>query len=115
MNKHLGQLGETLAAEFLISQGYKVLARNYRNRFGEIDIIASHQGTIVFVEVKTRSTTRFGTPAEAITRWKLARLQRLIMDFMVHHKIHGPVRFEVVVIGESGSPQLIRDIEFIDS
>lgn len=115
MNERLGQLGEALAAEFLISHGYKVLARNYRNRFGEVDIIASHQGAIVFVEVKARSTTRFGTPAEAITRWKLTRLQRLITYFMAHHKILSPVRFEVVVIGEDRSPRLIRDIEFIDN
>ncbi len=107
-------MGETLAAEFLAARGYQIIARNHRSRFGEIDIIALHKSDIVFVEVKTRSSDRFGTPAEAITRSKLEKLRRLIADFIVRYNIIRPVRFEVVVVGDSGLPQLITEIDFID-
>lgn len=115
MSKDLGQWGEARAADFLSARGYKILAQNYRSRFGEIDIIASHQGALVFVEVKARSTARFGTPAEAVTRRKLVKLQRLMMDFMTCYQVSSPIRFEVVVISKDGCPRLISDIEFVDS
>jgi len=114
MNRQLGQMGEVLAAEFLTALGYKIIARNHRSRFGEIDIVALHKGDIIFVEVKARSSDRFGTPAEAITRSKLEKLRRLIADFIVRYNIIRPVRFEVVVVGDSGLPQLITEIDFVD-
>ena len=103
-----------MAAEFLVARGYQIIARNHRSRFGEIDIIALHQGDIVFVEVKTRSSNRFGTPAESITYLKLEKLRRLIADFIVRYHIIRPVRFEVVVVSGEETPQLITEIDFID-
>ncbi|MET1051967.1 MAG: YraN family protein [Mycetocola sp.] len=73
----LGRRGEDLAARFLEEAGYRVVERNWRCARGEIDIIASTGPTLVFVEVKTRSSLAFGHPFEAITATKLARLRML--------------------------------------
>ena len=73
----LGRRGEDLAAHFLEDAGYRLIERNWRCRQGEIDIVAERGDTIVFVEVKTRSSLAFGHPFEAITASKLARLRGL--------------------------------------
>lgn len=73
----LGRRGEQLAADYLTARGYRVIGRNWRCRDGEIDVIAEHGGETVFVEVKTRSSTDFGHPFEAITLGKMARMRRL--------------------------------------
>ncbi|MGY4857184.1 YraN family protein [Cryobacterium sp. AP23] len=73
----VGRRGEDCAAEYLLEAGYTLLERNWRCDQGEIDLIATRNGDIVFVEVKTRSGTGFGHPFEAITVAKLARLRRL--------------------------------------
>lgn len=71
----LGARGETLAADYLKQQGYTILARNWRwPQLGEMDIVAQDGDCLAFVEVKTRRTHRFGSPEEAITRDKQARL-----------------------------------------
>nr|WP_093691751.1 YraN family protein [Sporolituus thermophilus] len=69
-----GKMGENVAADYLARNGYKILMRNYRCRLGEIDIVAERQGTIIFVEVKTRSSTNFGFPAEAVTQRKQQKI-----------------------------------------
>ncbi|HXD27539.1 MAG TPA: YraN family protein [Arthrobacter sp.] len=76
-NQQLGNTGELLAAQFLADRGMRVLARNWRCRTGELDIVAVDGGTIVAVEVKTRSGLGFGHPAEAVDARKLLRLHRL--------------------------------------
>jgi len=73
----LGRQGEEYAAQYLTGAGYRILARNWRCPQGEIDLVTSRGDEIVFVEVKTRSSVRFGHPFEAITVAKLARLRRL--------------------------------------
>jgi putative endonuclease len=73
----LGRRGEDLAARYLEDAGYRLIERNWRCRQGEIDIIARTADTLIFVEVKTRSSVAFGHPFEAITATKLARLRRL--------------------------------------
>ncbi|EAX48690.1 protein of unknown function UPF0102 [Thermosinus carboxydivorans Nor1] len=70
----MGKMGENAAADYLARNGYKILMRNYRCRIGEIDIVAERQGTIVFVEVKTRSSEKFGFPAEAVNYRKQQKL-----------------------------------------
>ncbi|MFC7327866.1 YraN family protein [Marinactinospora rubrisoli] len=74
----LGRRGEDIAAAYLERAGMRVLARNWRCPAGEIDIVARHGGTLVAAEVKTRSSTRFGSPLEAVTAAKRARLRRLV-------------------------------------
>ncbi|WP_408643039.1 YraN family protein [Thermosinus carboxydivorans] len=73
-NIMMGKMGENAAADYLARNGYKILMRNYRCRIGEIDIVAERQGTIVFVEVKTRSSEKFGFPAEAVNYRKQQKL-----------------------------------------
>lgn len=70
-NIALGKLGEDIASDFLSKKGYKIIDRNFKARYGEIDLIAIDRNTLVFVEVKTRTSDRFGTPEEAITPRKL--------------------------------------------
>ena len=72
--QQLGMSGETLAVAELERRGYAILARRYRTKHGEIDIVADDRGTTVFVEVKARTTREFGSPTEAVTRWKQRRL-----------------------------------------
>ncbi|MEC4840811.1 YraN family protein [Mycobacteroides chelonae] len=72
----IGSRGEDLAADYLSKDGFTVLDRNWRCRYGELDIIAADGEVLVFVEVKTRTGRAFGTPAEAVTHTKLRRLRR---------------------------------------
>ena len=75
MNKTaLGKKGEEIAEKFLIQKGYKIVEKNYRIRGGEIDIIATDQNTLVYVEVKTRTTDEFGYPEESVTPRKIKHL-----------------------------------------
>lgn len=73
----LGKYGEDFACRYLQSKGYEILARNFRcHRFGEIDIIARQKSVISFIEVKTRTSTRFGRPIEAVTLMKQRKIHR---------------------------------------
>jgi putative endonuclease len=97
--KLLGNRGENAAARYLKQQGYCILFRNHKNQFGEIDIIARDQEWIVFVEVKTRSSTAAGHPTEAVTKGKQIQLTKLAMVFLKrHHLLNHRARFDVVSI-----------------
>lgn len=80
------RLGEDAACEFLKKLGYKIIERNFRQSYGEIDIIATYDDTLIFVEVKTRSSDSFGTPFEAITSWKLRPLLKTAQFYKLSHK-----------------------------
>ena len=80
--QQLGKSGEDLAVEELERRGYAVLARRYRTAHGEIDIVAEHGETLVFVEVKARATAEFGTAAEAVTRQKQRRIVRMAREYL---------------------------------
>jgi len=96
----LGGSGEDRAASWYAANGYEVLARNWRCRQGEVDLIARRGHTHVFCEVKTRTSDAFGVPAEAVTPAKQARLRRLAGRWLSEHACGppGPVRFDVVAI-----------------
>jgi len=79
--KELGRLGEVFAAGWLDARGYTVLARNWRCKSGELDLVAFESGDLVGVEVKTRAGEGYGHPAEAVTPEKLARLHRLVRNY----------------------------------
>ena len=110
-NKTLGDYGEKIAARHLESLGMVVLARQWTCRFGEIDIVARDGSTLVICEVKTRTSTRYGGPFEAVTGHKAARLRRLATEWLAVHDVHPPaVRIDVVsvVVPPSGAPQVDR-------
>ena len=105
----LGILGEDLACAELERRGYAILARRYRTRFGEIDIIARDAETTVFVEVKTRDGDRFGDGAEAVTGWKQRRIANMAVDYLSRHRLHDrPCRFDVVAVDVSTKPPRIE-------
>jgi len=96
-NKDLGTSGEDIAVRYLESIGYQILARNYRVRFGEIDIIAEHAEDLVFIEVKTRSDFLFGSPLESVTVPKQKQLAKVALEYISKHQYHDrPARFDVV-------------------
>lgn len=100
----LGKLGEDLAIRELQRRGYAILARRYRTRFGEIDIIAQHDREIVFVEVKTRRSNAYGSAAEAVSAWKQRRIAAMALDYLAWtHRTDQPCRFDVVAIDNMGS------------
>lgn len=95
----LGALGEQLAVDHLTAAGLRVLARNWRCRYGELDVIAAdlHARVVVFVEVKTRTTDLFGGVAEAVTPQKVRRLRRLAGLWLAdQHDSWAQVRIDVV-------------------
>lgn len=83
--QRLGARGERLAARWYTAAGYEIVARNWRCRDGEIDLVVARAGELVFCEVKARSSHRFGSPAEAVTPAKQARLRRLAARFLAEH------------------------------
>jgi putative endonuclease len=110
-NNHIavGAHGEELAARFLVDAGYQVIERNWRGTRGELDLIAWDGGEIVVVEVKTRSGSGYGHPAEAVTPSKLARLRRLAGQWLAEHSVAAPsIRIDVVAVllYHSGAAQI---------
>ena len=96
----LGKQGEELACRELRRRGYAILARRFRTRFGEIDIIARDGPTLVFVEVKTRSSSAYGTAAEAVTARKQAKIGLMASEFLLRRApTMTPCRFDVVAVG----------------
>jgi len=95
----LGAQGEAMAARWYEAEGYVVVARNWRCRDGEIDLILRRDRTTVFCEVKTRTSDAFGSPAEAVTRAKQMRLRRLAACWLAENPgARGPLRFDVAAI-----------------
>lgn len=106
----LGRRGEDLAAAHMTRLGFTVLERNFRCRDGEVDIVAAGRGVIVFCEVKTRRTNRWGEPSEAVDARKQERLRRLAARWLRERR-PGPVdvRFDVVsIVARGGRPELVH-------
>lgn len=95
----LGDRGERAAVRLLKKLGYRILAKQYRNQFGEIDVIAQDGDQIVFVEVKTRQSTETGQPFEAVDRRKQAKLTRIASAWQKRHqRLNQSARFDVISI-----------------
>lgn len=110
--KKLGRVGENLAAKYLESQGYKIIVQNFRIRSAEIDIIAEIDGTIIFVEVKTRSNTRHGLAAEAVNVRKQKKIIEAASVFLQDEKyFDSACRFDVIEIYSAGKNFEINHIE----
>src|SRR3954462_3604774 len=84
----LGLMGENAAAKFLKKQGFKILVPRYRCRYGEIDLVAREKDTLVFIEVKTRTSTEYGDPYEAVTLEKQKHMSKVALDYLC--KIQNP-------------------------
>lgn len=112
MMKVLGHKGEDIAADYLKKKGYTVLHRNYNTPLGEADIVARDNNTIVFVEVKTRSSDAFGQPFEAVNHRKQEKLKKIALYYLKHNKIELPVRFDVVsVVSKNGKAEVNHIVE----
>ena len=95
----LGKSGEDRACRELERRGYAILARRYRTRFDEIDIVAQDGPVIVFVEVKARTSLRYGDPAEAVTLHKQTKVSAMALDYLSRRKLQNvPSRFDVVAV-----------------
>ena len=113
--KALGALGEKRAREFLKKRGYRILETNFRCREGEIDIIARDKDYLVFVEVRTRTGSQFGTPEESITFAKREKLTSVALAYLqTHRNLPSLWRFDVVAI-EVGSDGQTTRIEVIQN
>ena len=100
----MGFFGENLAASFLRKKGFKILERNFKARYGELDIIALEGDTLVFIEVKTRIGNHFGAPEEAITPWKLRELVKTAQFYSSLHP-ELPQRLRIDGVGIVLSPE----------
>jgi putative endonuclease len=104
--QRLGARGEDRAADWYRTAGYDVVARNWRCAEGELDLVVLRPGELVFCEVKTRSSDRFGVPAEAVTIAKQRRLRMLAARFLADHVLDAGtagrnIRFDVVAVSGS--------------
>lgn len=107
--KELGRRGEDKAAESYRAAGYEIVERNWRCEHGEIDIIAASDAVLVFCEVKSRASNRWGTPAEAVTAAKQLRLRRLAAAWLASSPDRWPrLRFDVASYVH-GSVSIIED------
>ncbi len=95
----LGKQGEDIATAHLKKNGFQIITRNYRQKSGEIDIIARDGEWLVFVEVKTRKSLRYGQPFEAVTQKKQTQIGRVALDYLTRNKLlDQAVRFDVISI-----------------
>ena len=98
-NRELGNLGEDLAVNYLMKNKYIIISRNYRTRYGEIDIIAKDKEYLVFIEVKARKNTNFGYPREAVNFTKQRKIKELANYFLLkENKMNNNIRFDVVEV-----------------
>ena len=110
-NKKIGDRGESCAAGYLQRQGCRILMRNYRTKIGEIDLIAEDHGTLVFIEVKTRSSVRYGTPAEAVNYKKRQKIiQTAYWYLRAQHREDAVCRFDVLEVYAAGDSWIVHQI-----
>ena len=114
IRKILGRLGEDESVQFLKNSGYEILERNYQTRFGEVDVIAQDQGTICFVEVKTRQSLQAGLGQEAVSKLKQKKMIRVAQEYIMRRNIKNiGLRFDVLALqvkeGQRVSFELIKN------
>ena len=111
--KELGKKGEEIALRFLKKNGYRLVERNYVCKMGEVDIVAREKDTLVFIEVKTRTSTAFGPPQLAVTPSKQMQISKAAWTFLKEKRIeNAKARFDVVAVlirPEGEEIELIRD------
>ena len=113
-SRALGALGEGMAIRLLKQKGYAILQQNFRCRYGEIDVVAKDRGSIVFIEVKTRRSTRYGTPEEAVDRRKQKQLRLMASLYLSSHDTtYAGYRFDVysIFLNEDNEPVSVKVLE----
>jgi len=109
----LGKKGEEIAVNFLQKQGYKILERNFKKRYGEIDIVALDGNSLVFIEVKTRFSEEYGSPEESVTSWKLRQIAKTGEFYkLLHPEFPDLLRIDVVAV-ELTSQGEVKEIRLI--
>lgn len=110
---NIGKIGEEAAFKYLEAKGYKIRERNYRTYLGEIDIISEHRGNIIFVEVKTRSSNKFGYAEEAVNSIKQKKIIKNALNYLARYRLWQiNSRFDVILISISNN-ETIKDIKHI--
>lgn len=104
-----GEHAEDNALQFLSAQGFKPVARNFRCKQGELDLVMADGNTLVFVEVRYRSSDKFGSALESVTYKKQQRIITAAHTYLSRHTHGGPVRFDVVAISGDGSINWIKN------
>ena len=108
----LGKVGESLAVDYLIKQNYQIIERNFRCKRGEIDIIAKDKKELIFVEVKTRASKKYGKPAEAVTKQKKKHIYKAAEYYLaIHKKLYEYVRIDVIEVYEYKNAYYIHHIK----
>ena len=93
-----GPVGESIAKQYLISKGYNYILQNYRVPGGEIDLIFEKDGILVFVEVKTRTNNRFGTPEDSLTYWKQEFLRKTAVTYIYKNNLNVPWQLDMIAV-----------------
>lgn len=108
-----GNIGENAACKYLKKQRYSIIERNFRRRYGEIDIIAQKKDMYVFVEVKTRESTEYGLAMEFVTKSKQQKLIRTAKLYIMEHELDAAFSFDVIEVYHKG--QKIVNINHIEN
>ncbi len=112
--QRLGKQGEDIAALYLRKKGFRIIDRNFKARYGELDIICTKDDTLVFVEVKTRVGEEFGKPEESVTPWKLREVVKTAQYYkLLHEKLPESMRIDVIgiEIDDSDTPTYFNHIQ----
>lgn len=107
----LGKAGEQLAAEYLIRKGYEIVERNWHYQKAEVDIIARLDNTLAVIEVKTRSTSVFGDPQDAVQKKKINLLIQAIDHFVEVNDLDVEVRFDIIAIVKNKTEEKLEHLE----
>ena len=97
-NLQTGSLGENIAKEYLEDKGYKIIKRNYKTKYAEIDIIAKNKDILVFVEVRTKKGEQFGTPEDTLNKIKLVKVKRNAIAYSAAKRWQGLCRIDAICI-----------------
>ncbi len=111
-HNELGKIGEEIAAQYMLKNGYKILCRNYIFDKAEIDIIAQkEEGTIVFVEVKTRNSDYFGDPQSFVTPGKIRFMVKAADQYIISHDLDVEVRFDIIAVLKNKKDERLEHFE----
>ena len=103
-----GSLGEKLAADFLMKKGFEVVARNYRWKHAEIDLIAKRENWLIFVEVKTRNSNAFGEPESFVSNYQRRLIYDAAEEYIFSTDWNGHIRFDIVSVKPGKTPEIVH-------